>query len=51
MICFHRENKLEDKVMLIKGEIEQLELPVDKVTIQGLLLLIVLSLNVVRLTL
>ena len=37
--------------MLIKGEIEQLELPVDKVTIQGLLLLMVLFLNVVRLTL
>ena len=29
-----RENKLQDKVILIKGEVEQLQLPVDKVTNQ-----------------
>ena len=30
--------------MLVKGEIEQLELPVDKVTVQSLLLLLVILL-------
>ena len=36
MIMLLRENKLEDRVVPVKGEIEQLQLPVNKVTTQSL---------------
>ena len=31
VLSFIRENKLQDKIILIKEEIEQLQLPVEKV--------------------
>ena len=31
MFCLNRENGLEDKVKLIKGRMEDVDLPVDKV--------------------
>ena len=40
MIMLLRENRLEDKVVPVKAEIEKLELPVKKVTIQTLSLVV-----------